>query len=457
MSLELVDQPRLVYPPRLADGVELLGELRDSGFETPPALVRRADGQMIQLSRLLYLVACALDGTRAPGVIAALVSDDLGRSLSAAQVSYLIRDKLAPLGVIAGEDAPAALPTASPLLTLRARATLLPAAAANVAGAVLRPLFHWPVIAAVIAGAGAMDYWLFLLHGLSAAYRQALADPADLLLVAGLSVASAVFHECGHAAGCRYGGARPGRIGVGVYLVWPSFFTDVTDSYRLGRSGRLRTDLGGVYFNMIFMLGLAGCYALTSDQVLLLTIAVTHLEMLEQLLPVVRFDGYFILSDLIGVPDIFARVGPVLGTAFAQGRHTRTVALRRPARRLITAWIACVIPLLAFTMGSLLLYLPDFNRSLWFSVDDAWHLVTGDIAGRQYAAAVIDALGGALAALSSVGSAYILIGLTRRAVGIARNWTAGHPGRRLIAIAAAVAIAVTLALFWTTQGQFSNW
>jgi putative peptide zinc metalloprotease protein len=457
MSAEVAYPPRLAGPPRLAEGVELLGEMRNSGFAEPPALVRRGDGQMIQVSRLLYLVACRIDGTRGPGAIADLVSGDLGRRLSAEQVGYLITGKLAPLGVVAGHDTGSELPTASPLLALRARGTLLPAAAANVAGALFRPLFYWPAVAFVIAGFGAMDYWLFLLHGVSGAYDQVLDTPADLLLVAGLTVASAMFHECGHAAGCRYGGARPGRIGVGIYLVWPSFFTDVTDSYRLGRAGRLRTDLGGVYFNVIFMLGLAGCYALTGAQVLLLAIAVTHLEMLEQLLPVVRFDGYFILSDLIGVPDLFARVGPVLGTAFARGRHTRTAALRPSARRVITAWMACVIPLLTFTMGSLLLYFPEFNRSLWWSVSDAGHLVAGDIAGHQYADAVLDALGGALAALSAAGSLYILIGLTRRAVRIAGRWTAGHPGRRLITIAAAAAIAAALALFWTTQGQFSNW
>ena len=41
------------YPPRLADGTELLGELKDSGFAQPQSLIRRADGQVIQLSRLL--------------------------------------------------------------------------------------------------------------------------------------------------------------------------------------------------------------------------------------------------------------------------------------------------------------------------------------------------------------------------------------------------------------------
>ncbi len=92
------------------------------------------------------------------------------------------------------------------------------------------------MIAAVIAGVAAADAWAFSARGLAAAFGQVLNDPVDLLLLAALTVASAAFHECGHAAGCRYGGARPGRIGFGIYLVWPSFFTDVTDSYRLGRA-----------------------------------------------------------------------------------------------------------------------------------------------------------------------------------------------------------------------------
>ena len=42
--------------------------------------------------------------------------------------------------------------------------------------------------------------------------------------------------------------------------------------------------------------------------------------MLQQLIPVVRFDGYFVLSDLAGVPDLFARVGPVAAGACVPGR-----------------------------------------------------------------------------------------------------------------------------------------
>ena len=174
---------------------------------------------------------------------------------------------------------------------------------------------------AVVSSMLAVDYWLFFVHGLGGGIEQVLRDPVDLLVVLGLTLVSAAFHEVGHAAGCRYGGARPGVIGVGIYLVWPSFFTNVTDSYRLSRVGRLRTDLGGLYFNLVFMLALAGIYVGTSAQILLLVIAVTHLEMLDQLLPIVRFDGYFILSDLIGVPDLFARVVPIVKSALPAGRR----------------------------------------------------------------------------------------------------------------------------------------
>ena len=62
--------PRLADPPRLADGTELMGEFRDSGDSQPPSLVRRPDGQVIQMSKLLYLTAAALDGHRDDAAIA---------------------------------------------------------------------------------------------------------------------------------------------------------------------------------------------------------------------------------------------------------------------------------------------------------------------------------------------------------------------------------------------------
>ncbi len=74
--------------------------------------------------------------------------------------------------------------------------------------------------------------------------------------------------------------------------------------------------------------------------------------MLEQLLPFVRFDGYFILSDLVGVPDLFARGTPILKSVVSRGGpDPRVTGLRRRARIVVTGWVLCVIPLLAVIIG----------------------------------------------------------------------------------------------------------
>ena len=109
----------------------------------------------------------------------------------------------------------------------------------------------------------AVSGWVLFDKGLASATHQAFDEPGLLLVVFALTVLSAGFHEFGHAAAARYGGATPGAMGTGLYLVWPAFYTDVTDSYRLGRAGRVRTDLGGLYFNAIVTLATFGVWFAT--------------------------------------------------------------------------------------------------------------------------------------------------------------------------------------------------
>src|SRR5205823_2368554 len=168
----------------------------------------------------------------------------------------------------------------------------------------------------------------------------------------GLVILSAAFHECGHASACAYGGARPGGMGAGIYIVWPAFYTDVTDAYRLGRGGRLRTDLGGVYFNVIFILATVGAYFATGFEPLLLIVPFQHLEIMHQFLPFIRLDGYYIVSDLTGVPDMFARIKPTLASLLPWKKASDRVTELKPwVRGAVTAYVLTVVPLLLFMFG----------------------------------------------------------------------------------------------------------
>jgi len=84
----------------------------------------------------------------------------------------------------------------------------------------------------------------------------------------------------------------------------------------------VRTDLGGVYFHLIFALGLVALYGLTGHELLLFVVLLIDLEVLRQFFPFVRLDGYWVLADLTGIPDFFSQISPFL----------RTV-LRRPDRK----------------------------------------------------------------------------------------------------------------------------
>src|SRR5438477_451405 len=275
--------------PHLSRGIDLIGKYEGSGFKDPPYIVRRADGQVIQLAPLLYLIAELADGERTNEEIAAAVSEAIERGVSADNVRQLIEKRLRPLGVIAPADgSEPELQKADPLLALRLRAARVPERVVNANTKVFKPLFFPPVVLAVLAGLGALDVWLFAYHGIAQSLRKVLYSPALLMMMLGLVILSAAFHECGHATACSYGGARPGVMGAGLYIVWPAFYTDVTDAYRLGKGGRLRTDLGGVYFNVVFMLATAGVYALTGYEPLLLVIPFMHLEILHQFLPFIR-------------------------------------------------------------------------------------------------------------------------------------------------------------------------
>ena len=390
----------------IAPGTDFLGAYRGSGMREPPHLVRRRDGQVLQLSPLLALVAEELARGGGLDAVAAAVRARSGRPVQAADVRYLVDRRLRPMGLIAEDGgAPPALPSRPhAFLALRFRRPLVPARAAGAAGDVLAPLFAPALVVCALLGLVALDAWLVAAGGLGTALHEAIDQPAQLLAVAGLVIVAGAVHELGHAAACRRGGARPGAIGVGIYLIWPAFYTDVTDAYRLDRAGRLRVDLGGLYLNVLFLLALGALYAVTGWPLLLLAIVAVHLEMLDQFMPWLRLDGYYVVSDLAGVPDLFSRLGPVL-RSLLPGRHEpRARELTGPARMIVTAWVLTAVPVLIALLAVVALNAPEYLPALWASarahaaaLADAPSALGALAAGVELAVLAVPLIGGALA------------------------------------------------------------
>ena len=438
-------------PLRPADGVELLGEVHGTGYRDGVSLVRRPDGQMVQLGPLMYGLLDSADGRRDGPELAEALSRRLGRRVEEPHVDRLA-EKLAAQGLLAGSEHRAP-PRRNPLLALRWKFLVtdpdLTRRLTAPFAVLFRPWIMWPVLATFVA-----VFWFVLIDkGVASATSQAFNRPGLLLLVFALAVVSAGFHELGHAAACRYGGATPGGMGMGLYLVWPAFYTDVTDAYRLPRRARLRVDLAGLYFNAVVAVITMGVWLLVHADALLLLVALQILQMVKQLSPIIRADGYHILSDATGVPDLYAHLGPTV-RRLLPGHRREPSALTGWARLLVTVWVLVLVPvMLSLTLGAVLL-LPRLVTTAW---DSGRHIATG-LPAQAHHGHILGLLASLLQllalAIPVVGSALVTQKVARTTAAKAWTWSRGRPGRRAAVLVAGAAAVGGLAWAWWPSGQY---
>lgn len=298
----------------------------------------------------------------------------------------------------------------------------------------------------MLGGLLAVDVWLFF-HGLLQGTREVIYQPALLLAFFGLELAAMAWHECGHTTACCYSGAKPGVAGIGIYVVWFVFYSDVTDSYRLDRAGRLRTDLGGVYFDAIFTMGLVGTYLLTGFEPLLVLVLFNQLDALGEFSPFLHLDGNYVLSDLTGVPDLFKSIKPMLKSLIlGQEADEHVKALKPWVRALITAWVLAVVPILLFGFAMLVIYGPWVIAAAWDSFFIQYGLASTALKDGRMIDSILGLVGIGALVVPVVGASLIFAWVIKRRSAVAWRWSKGRPLLR-IGLVLALAVAVSFLIF----------
>src|SRR4051812_40491405 len=156
-----VDRPVSTAPLARADGLELLGDVSGSGYKDGAALVRRADGQMVQLGPLMYALLEAVDGQRDDAAIAAAMSERLRKGVDAQHIA-LLGEKLREQGLLAGSEDNAP-PRLNPLLALRWKFLITNPKITGRITTPFKPLFQPWLVLPVVAGFAAV-FWFVLIH-----------------------------------------------------------------------------------------------------------------------------------------------------------------------------------------------------------------------------------------------------------------------------------------------------
>ncbi len=127
-----------------------------------------------------------------------------------------------------------------------------------------------------------------------------------------------IVHEFGHALALRKYGGRCHEIGVMVMFFIPTLYCNTSESWLLkSKWQRAAVGLGGVYVELILLCMATMIWTFAHSQDLQLwALQVMFVCSVSAILlngnPLIRYDGYFVLSDLLEIPNLSQQAGIVV-------------------------------------------------------------------------------------------------------------------------------------------------
>ena len=180
-----------------------------------------------------------------------------------------------------------------------------------------------------VFSAGALALWIALVLSalwLAWSRRADLENPLQGLLVTGNApllvltlIVLKVFHEFGHAYACRhFGGAVP-EMGAYFILFTPCAYVDATASWSFAsKRDRMIVCLAGMYVEIAIAAAAVWAWAMTSDSLLRslcynIMFLAGSVTVLFNINPLMRYDGYYLLSDWLEIPNLRQRAARHVG------------------------------------------------------------------------------------------------------------------------------------------------
>jgi CRP-like cAMP-binding protein/Zn-dependent protease len=175
----------------------------------------------------------------------------------------------------------------------------------------LRPFFWWPValVSGVIAVAGLIAFLDVQASGAFSLDDESA--PVESAILLGLAFFLTFMHELGHAVVISRHGRKVKSAGFMIYFGAPAFFVEASDSLMLDRRQRILQSFAGPFTETVIA-GIAAIFLFSFPEgpladLLYRFALLNYLVIFLNLIPLLELDGYWILSDLIQVPDLRPR------------------------------------------------------------------------------------------------------------------------------------------------------
>lgn len=133
--------------------------------------------------------------------------------------------------------------------------------------------------------------------------------PTNMLLLMALMGAIKVLHEFGHGLTCRHFGGECHELGLMFLVFAPCLYCNVSDAWRLSKRRRIAVSAAGMFVELVLAsLAVFGWWFSGPGLFHQLCLGTMFVSGVSTLLvngnPLLRYDGYFILSDLVETPNL---------------------------------------------------------------------------------------------------------------------------------------------------------
>jgi putative peptide zinc metalloprotease protein len=134
------------------------------------------------------------------------------------------------------------------------------------------------------------------------------------LVFYGLAAAfSKIVHELAHAYTAKHYGVRVPTMGIAFLVLWPMLYTDTSEAWKLANSrDRFRIAAAGIAVELVLAVVATLAWSVAPEGPLksvffLLATTTWVITLAINLSPFMRFDGYFLLSDALDIPNLHER------------------------------------------------------------------------------------------------------------------------------------------------------
>jgi putative peptide zinc metalloprotease protein len=268
--------------------------------------VAAAGGAVSRFALPLSVVECLrlFDGEREPGGVAAAYRElHADSTYTAENLGHLAETFCVPKGILLDPERSESVeePAQKPRGYLYARVPLLPPRIVYPLARACSWLFYKPLLTLLLTAAAAAHviFYSWAVHIYHIDINHFKGRP--LIAVTLWAMLAAIFHEFGHAAALARHGCRKLEIGFGLYLHIPVLYADVSEAWRLRPLDRAIVDIGGIYFQSLFVIAFLILLMVQGSVTWAYAIVVIDLSIAFSMNPFLRMDGYWLVADLFGM------------------------------------------------------------------------------------------------------------------------------------------------------------